>query len=119
MHCPCGQDKPFIWTLWRSLIVYTVGQVSDSFVLVAYQIWSLWGAWVAQLVKRPALGFSSGGDRATCEFEPHSGLFADSPEPAWDSLSPSLSASPPLSVSFKNSTKIWSIYTFFTLFIFF
>ena len=31
-----------------------------------------------------------------CEFEPHDWLCADSAEPAWDSLSPSLSAHPPL-----------------------
>ena len=33
------------------------------------------------------------------EFEPHIGLHGDSAEPAWDSLSPSLSAPPPLALS--------------------
>ena len=40
-------------------------------------------------------------------------LCVDRAGPAWDSLSPSLSASLPFPVSFKNSTKIWSMYTFF------
>ena len=48
-------------------------------------------AWVAQLVKYPTLDLSSGHDLMVCEFEPRIGLCADSMEPAWDSLSPSLS----------------------------
>ena len=56
------------------------------------------GTWVAQSVKRATLGFGSGRDLMAHEFEPHIGLHADSMEPAWDSLSPSLS-DPPLSVS--------------------
>ena len=47
---------------------------------------------MAQTVKHPALDFGSGHDLTVCEFEPHVGLCADSVEPAWDSLSPSLSA---------------------------
>ena len=35
--------------------------------------------------------FSLGHDLAVCEFEPHVGLCADSSEPAWDFVSPSLS----------------------------
>ena len=46
------------------------------------------GAWVAQLVKRQTLDFSSGPDLRVHGFEPHVGLCADSMEPAWDSLSP-------------------------------
>ena len=57
------------------------------------------GAWVAQSVKRPTLDFGSGHDLVVHEFEPHVGLWADSVEPAWDALSPSLSA-PPLLVLF-------------------
>ena len=50
------------------------------------------GAWVAQLVGRLTLDFSSGHDLTVREFEPHTGLCADNAEPAWDSLSlPSLS----------------------------
>ena len=55
----------------------------------------LWGAWVAQSVKHPTLGFGLGHDLTVCEFEPHIRLHADSAEPAWDSPSPSLSAPPP------------------------
>ena len=49
-------------------------------------------------VKRPTLGFGSGHDLTVRGVEPHTGLCADSVEPAWDSLSLSVSA-PPLSLS--------------------
>ena len=56
------------------------------------------GAWVAQLVKSPTLGFVSGHDLTVCEFEPLIGLHADSMKPAGNSLSPSLSLSAPPSL---------------------
>ena len=54
---------------------------------------------MAQLVKHTALDFSSGHELAIPEFEPHTGLHVGSVEPAWDSLSFSLSlcSSPALS----------------------
>ena len=52
----------------------------------------LGGTWVAQLVKHLTLDFSSDHDLTVHEFEPHVGLLTDSMEPAWDSLSPALSA---------------------------
>ena len=60
---------------------------------------SFWsrGAWVAQSVKRPTLGFGSCHDLMVHGIEPCIGLCADSAKPAWDSLSPVLSA-PPLLV---------------------
>ena len=66
---------------------------------------------MAQLAKRPTPGFGSDHGLTFCEFEPHIGLHTDRAEPAWDSLSPSLSlfASPllGLSVSLKmNKLKI-------------
>ena len=48
------------------------------------------GTWVAQSVKHLTLDFGSGHDLMVCEFEPCVRLCADSEEPAWDSLSPSL-----------------------------
>ena len=54
---------------------------------------------MAQLVKCLTLDFSSGHDLMVCEFKPHIGLCADSVAPAWDSLSPSLSAPPMLAPS--------------------
>ena len=63
---------------------------------------------MAQSVERPTLDFGAGHDLMAREFEPRAGLCADSKEPAWDSLSPCLSAPPPLvltlslSLSFKN-----------------
>ena len=62
-----------------------------------------WGAWVAQSVKCPTLDFSSGHDLRVHGFEPCIGLCADIAEPAWDSLSPSLSAPPLLSLSLCSS----------------
>ena len=58
---------------------------------------------MAQSVKHLTLGFRSGHDLMVHEFEPHSELRTDSMEPAWDFLSPSLSASPVLSLSFQVS----------------
>ena len=58
-----------------------------------------WGTWVAHSVKLPALDFGSGHDLVVYEFEPCIELCADSVEPAWEPLSPSLSAPPPLSLS--------------------
>ena len=48
------------------------------------------GAWVSQVVRQPTLDFSSGHDLTVREVKPHVGLYAASMEPAWDSLSPSL-----------------------------
>ena len=64
-----------------------------------------WGDWVSQLVKRPTLDFGSGHDFTVHEFKPHLGLCADSMEPAWDSLSPSLSAPPLLKKKRKQKQK--------------
>ena len=50
----------------------------------------VWGAWLAQSVEGPTLDFSSGHDLMVHEFKPHIRLCADSVEPAWDSLFPSL-----------------------------
>ena len=46
------------------------------------------------VVKCPTLGFSSGHDLLVRGFEPHDELQANGTEPAWDSLSPSLSLCP-------------------------
>ena len=51
------------------------------------------GAWVAQSVKHLTLGFVSGHDLTVCGIKPCVGLCADSMDPAWDFLSPSLSLS--------------------------
>ena len=42
-------------------------------------------------VKRPTLDFGSGHDLMVGGFEPRVGLCTDTVEPAWDSVSPSLS----------------------------
>ena len=54
---------------------------------------------MAQSVKRPTLDRGSGHDYAVLEFQPWIGFCPDSEEPAWDSLSPSPSARPLLSLS--------------------
>ena len=61
------------------------------------------GAWVAQPVKRPTLGFHSCDDLTVRGFEARVGLCADSSEPTWDSLSLSLCPSFPLSLSLSLS----------------
>ena len=67
---------------------------------------SHWGAWVAQSVRRPSLGFGSGHDRRVCEFEPRIRLRADHAELAWDSVSLSCSAPALLARSLSLSLKI-------------
>ena len=49
-----------------------------------------WGTWVAQLVKRLTLDLSSGLDLTVPGIKPHIRLCADSAEPAWDFVSPSV-----------------------------
>ena len=46
---------------------------------------------MAQWLKRPTVGFGSGHDLKVREFRPCTRLPAGGAEPAWDSLSPSLS----------------------------
>ena len=58
------------------------------------------GAWVAQSVRHLTLGFGSGRGLTVPGIE----LRADSAEPAWDPLSPSVSA-PPLLVLFLTLSK--------------
>ena len=57
----------------------------------------LW-CWGTPSVKRPTLDLGSGHDLTVRELEPHVGLCADSTEPAWDSVSPSLYPSPTVRV---------------------
>ena len=68
------------------------------------------GAWGAQSVKRPTLGFSLGYDLTVHEFEPHVGLCADSWEPGacfrfCVSISLSLWPSPDHALSFSLKNK--------------
>ena len=53
-----------------------------------------------------ALDFGSGHDLMVRGIEPHVRIWADSAEPAWDSLSPSLSAPPPLMLSLSQNKKL-------------
>ena len=61
---------------------------------------------MAQSIQRPTLGFSSGPGLTVRQLEPRIGLCADSVEPAWDSVSPSLSAPRLLAFSVSLSQKI-------------
>ena len=54
---------------------------------------------MAQLVKCPTLDFASGHDLTVPEIEPRVGLSSDSAEPAWDFVSPPLSAPSLLALS--------------------
>ena len=64
------------------------------------------GAWVAQSVDHPTLGFGSGHDLMVFEFEPHIRLRMGGVEPAWDSLSPPLPLSLCLSQKQINLKKL-------------
>ena len=55
---------------------------------------SNWSAWVAQFVKHLTLDFSSSHDLTVGGLKPHFGVYSDSLEPTWDSLSSPLSLCP-------------------------
>ena len=59
------------------------------------------GTWVAQLVKRPTLDFSSGHDLIVRGFGHCTGFCVDSAEPAWDSHSLCPASPTPLAISLK------------------
>ena len=61
---------------------------------------------MAQSAEHLALDFGSGYDLTVCGLKPHIGLYAGSVEPAWDSLSPNLSAPPPLICSISLSLSL-------------
>ena len=61
---------------------------------------------MAQSVKSLTFGFGSGRDLLVCGMEPRVRLCAGSLEPAWDSLSPSFSAPPCLSLFLSHTHKI-------------
>ena len=60
---------------------------------------------MAQLVKHLSLDFGSGHDLMVCEFKPHVEACVGTAGPAWDSLSPCLSASLSHSLSLSLSQK--------------
>ena len=60
---------------------------------------------MAQSVKHPTLDFDSHPDVTVCEIKLHVRLCADGVEPAWDSLSPFLSAPPLLMFSQNKENK--------------
>ena len=66
----------------------------------------LGGARAARSVKCPTLGFGSGHISQFVSSSPAIGLCADGAEPAWDSLSPSLSTPPPLTLSVSQNKLI-------------
>ena len=73
------------------------------------------GAWVAQVVKRPTLGFSSGHDLTVMRSSPASGS-PRSVEPAWDSLSfplalPHSLLSLKINEFFKKEIYLWHLHT--------
>ena len=64
-----------------------------------------WGVWVAQSIKRLTFDFGSDHDLMVHEFEPCVVLCANSVKPAWDPLSSSSSAPPPLKNKQTNKLK--------------
>ena len=74
----------------------------ENFTGIPYVKRKYRGAWVAQPVKRLASAQVMISWFVSLSPESDSGLTAQSLEPAWDSMSPSLSVSPQLLVSLKN-----------------
>ena len=68
------------------------------------------GTWVVQSVKRLTLDFGSGHDLMVCEIEPHVESHFGNAEPAWDSLSPSLSLYPSPTYALFLSLKITKLF---------
>ena len=72
-----------MWLMWNE---GEIGRIlRTGFILAMKTLWR--GAWVAQSVKRPTLGFGSGHGLTVGGFKPQIGLRADSAGPAWYSLS--------------------------------
>ena len=65
-----------------------------------------WGTWVAQLVEHLTLDFSPGHDLIVYDIQPHIGPCTYSAEPACNSLSPSLSAPPPVECACARSLSL-------------
>ena len=68
---------------------------------------------MAQSVKCPTLDLGPGHDPMVGGIKPHIRLHTDSAEPAWDSLSPSLSAPPLLARPLSQNTNIFLKSQFF------
>ena len=66
-------------------------------------------AWVAQWVEHPTLDFGSGHDLTVHGIEPQVGLHADNREPAWDSVSASVSHSLSVKINkyLKKKKPLW------------
>ena len=65
---------------------------------------------MAQAVEPSTLDFGSGHDLMVHGYEPRIGLSADTMQPAWDSLSPSLFLPLPCSLSFLKKKKKKGLY---------
>ena len=79
------------WKLWR------------NYCKSAFENYSMQYTHMALSGKCPTLDFGSGRGITIQEFELCIWLSADSAQPVWDSLSPSLSAPPPLMCMFSLS----------------
>ena len=91
-------SRPQIQKTWFYQLTY----------IVMYKTCNFRGTWVVQSVEHPALDFGSSHDLMVCGFKPLIGLGADSVEPAWDSLSLSLSPCSTCSCSLKINTLLKS-----------
>ena len=90
----------FIFSIKNYIISKCRSDVSDEFS-IQIEICSkceihLMGCPGGSFLKRLALHLGSGHDLTVCGIKPHVRLCTDSMEPAWDSVSPSLSAPPQL-----------------------
>ena len=104
----CFQSSFYPRYIHRTIKSYFTNQVlfSHKNYLTSEFLSGVRGIWVASSDEGPALEFGPGHDLTVHEREPHIRLCADSMELAWDSLSPSLSASHPLTLSLNLCLKI-------------
>ena len=76
-----------------------IGEGDEDVQTASYKANKSGDTWVAQSVKHLTLDSGLGHDLMVHDTEPQVGIHTDSAEPAWDSLSPCLSAPPHLSLS--------------------
>ena len=93
-QAPCWKWKPASDSLPPSAPPPPILSLSLSLRINKWTLNIIWGTRGAQSVEHPTLHFSSGHQLVVHGSEPCVGFHTDSAEPAWDSLSPSLSASP-------------------------
>ena len=88
--CFSSTNTPILTEYTMMLLMCGLALGYGTGILCKIQVHSGAPGWLSQL-SAPTFGFSSGHDLSVCGFESCVGLCAESTEPAWGTLSPSLS----------------------------